>query len=79
VRPLSVCVAQLSLEVLKAWQSRAACPEALSLVSVHVGVVELLELLAHTLGRQAFSDLLFLRFPTVILSSMLMRARFLSL
>lgn len=69
--PRYTALAQMSLEVLKAWQ--AASPQAWpatrpgasqALLEVHVGLVELLEVVAHTVGTQAFSDLLFLRFPT---------------
>jgi hypothetical protein len=63
----------MSLEVLKAWAAsqqalQASSPNARqALLEVYVGCVELLEMVAQTVGKRDFSDLLFLRFPTASL------------
>lgn len=65
---------QMSLEVLKAWPSVKQAWQAMHsdvnqiVVAVHVGIDELLELLTQTIGRQDFTELIFLRFPKVFLN-----------
>lgn len=67
-----LCV-QMSLEVLKAWPSVKQAWQAMHsgvnqiVVAVHVGIDEILELLIQTIGRQDFTELIFLRFPKVFL------------
>jgi len=64
----------MSLEVLKAWPSVKQAWQAMHsdvnqiVVAVHVGIDELLELLTQTIGRQDFTELIFLRFPKVFLN-----------
>ena len=75
VRPLHSFLyatrAQMSLEVLKAWsfvkqawQARSAGINQ-TVLAVHIGIIELLEMIAQELGREDFSELIFLRFPKV--------------